>query len=839
MRKIMLNGQWELAEAGNDRLCEVQVPGSVLSGLYGAGKIEDPFYRTNEDVTRELFRKDYEFSRTFVAAEDILKEEKIILVCEGLDTLADIYINGQKAGSADNMHRTWKLDVKEFLHSGENQIRIVFRSVFKYIEAYEYEDNKEIHYVPCGGMKGNQLIRKAHCMFGWDWGPQTIDAGIFRDIYLEAYSHPRIEDVKITQVQGDNAVDVCTTVAVSGDAVDKCQLRVTIQEDAESVCGHRTGANDRKTEAHVCKVGETVSVNNNPAVLTSSIHNPKLWWPNGYGDQSLYKVQVELLDKDGTVLETITKRIGLRTLTISQEKDLWGKEFAFCVNGVKIFAMGGNYIPEDCIYSRITPEVQKYLLESCKRANFNCVRVWGGGYYPSDHFYDLCDEMGLIVWQDLMFACNVYDLTEEFEDNITKEITENVKRLRHHASLGLWCGNNEMESAWDHWPEVQSESKYLRADYIKMFEYVIPKAVRAADSETFFWQSSPSSGGCFDDPDDENRGDCHYWDVWHGQKPFTDYQKHYFRFCSEFGFQSFPCLKTVESFTEEKDRNIFSRVMENHQKNPAANGKILYYLSENFRYPENFRKLLYVSQILQGMAMKYGVDHWRRHRGRCMGTLYWQINDNWPVASWASIDYFGRWKALHYMAKKFYGPQAVSMCMDGDIMQVYLANESMDAQSYQVAFYVKNMECEILEKLTGTGTVGVQESAPILAVDVSGWEDKKYEIFLEAEVTLADGGVLCDVETLVPYKYLELDKPEITAEVEEQGDAFVIHLKSSCFSPFTAIGFTDVDVTLEDNFFHMTDGEEMCVRLDKKDIRNGEILDAADLTQQMEILTLA
>ena len=835
----MLNGQWELAEAGNDRSCEVQVPGSVLSGLYGAGKIEDPFYRTNEDVTRELFRKDYEFSRTFVAAEDILKEEKIILVCEGLDTLTDIYINGKKVGSTDNMHRTWKLDVKKFLHSGENQIRIVFRSVFKYIEAYEYEENKEIHYVPCGGMKGNQLIRKAHCMFGWDWGPQTIDAGIFRDIYLEAYSHPRIDDVKITQVHGDNAVDVCTTVAVSGNDVDKCRVRVTIQEDVERICGHRTDANDWKTEAYVCKVEETASANDDPAVLTSTIHNPKLWWPNGYGDQPLYKVQVELLDENGAVLETITKRIGLRTLTISQEKDLWGKEFAFCVNGVKIFAMGGNYIPEDCIYSRITPEVQKYLLESCKRANFNCVRVWGGGYYPSDHFYDLCDEMGLIVWQDLMFACNVYDLTEEFEENITKEITENVKRLRHHASLGLWCGNNEMESAWDHWPEVQNESKYLRADYIKMFEYVVPKAVRAADSETFFWQSSPSSGGCFDDPDDENRGDCHYWDVWHGQKPFTDYQKHYFRFCSEFGFQSFPCLKTVESFTEEKDRNIFSRVMENHQKNPAANGKILYYLSENFRYPENFRKLLYVSQILQGMAMKYGVDHWRRHRGRCMGTLYWQINDNWPVASWASIDYFGRWKALHYMAKKFYGPQAVSMCMDGDTMQVYLANESMEAQSYQVVFYVKNMECEILEKITGKGTVEAQESGQILTVDVSKWEEKKYEIFLEAEVTLADGKVLRDVETLVPYKYLELDKPEIAAEVEEQGDAFVIHLKSSCFSPFTAIGFTDADVTLEDNFFHMTDGEEMCVRLDKKDIRNGEILDAADLTQQMEILTLA
>ena len=837
MRKIMLNGRWELAEAGKDTLCAVQVPGSVLSGLYGAGKIEDPFYRTNEDATRELFWKDYEFCRTFAVTEDVLNEKKVILVCEGLDTLADIYINGKKAGSTDNMHRTWKLDVKGFLHSGENQIRIVFRSVFKYIEDYEYEENKEIHYVPCGGMKGNQLIRKAHCMFGWDWGPQTIDAGIFRDIYLEAYSHPRIEDVKITQRHGDNAVDVCTTVAVSGDAVDKCQVRVSIRKDMTSVRGN--GHAVQETGDLEIYADGAVLLNSNSVTLTGRIHNPKLWWPNGYGDQPLYKVKVELLDEDGEVLETITKRIGLRTLTISQEKDLWGKEFAFCVNGVKIFAMGGNYIPEDCIYSRITPELQEYLLESCKRANFNCVRVWGGGYYPSDHFYDLCDEMGLIVWQDLMFACNVYDLTEEFEENITKEITENVKRLRHHASLGLWCGNNEMESAWDHWPEVQSESKYLRADYIKMFEHVVPKAVKAADSETFFWQSSPSSGGCFDEPDDENRGDCHYWDVWHGQKPFTDYQKHYFRFCSEFGFQSFPCLKTVESFTEEKDRNIFSRVMEKHQKNPAANGKILYYLSENFRYPENFRKLLYVSQILQGMAMKYGVDHWRRHRGRCMGTLYWQINDNWPVASWASIDYFGSWKALHYMAKKFYGPQAVSMCMDGNTMQVYLANESMEAQSYQVVFYVKNMECEILEKITGKGTVGVQESGQILTVDVSGWEDKKYEIFLEAEVTLADGRVLRDVETLVPYKYLELDKPEITAEVEEQDDAFVIHLKSSCFSPFTAVGFTDVDATLTDNFFHMTDGGEICVRLDKKDVRNGEILDAADLTRQMEILTLA
>ena len=400
MRKIMLNGRWELAEAGKDTLCAVQVPGSVLSGLYGAGKIEDPFYRTNEDATRELFWKDYEFCRTFAVTEDVLNEKKVILVCEGLDTLADIYINGKKAGSTDNMHRTWKLDVKGFLHSGENQIRIVFRSVFKYIEDYEYEENKEIHYVPCGGMKGNQLIRKAHCMFGWDWGPQTIDAGIFRDIYLEAYSHPRIEDVKITQRHGDNAVDVCTTVAVSGDAVDKCQVRVSIRKDMTSVCGN--GHAVQETGDLEIYADGAVLLNSNSVTLTGRIHNPKLWWPNGYGDQPLYKVQVELLDEYGTVLETITKRIGLRTLTISQEKDLWGKEFAFCVNGVKIFArspMGRGYTLADAYdikqtqgrdISRITLQNDSKEMEAALTTvlNYAVVPVVIDKELPAPAFYD-------------------------------------------------------------------------------------------------------------------------------------------------------------------------------------------------------------------------------------------------------------------------------------------------------------------------------------------------------------------------------------------------------------------------------------------------------------------
>ena len=657
MQTCTLNGTWQLS-AGHRSLesVDMQIPGTVLSGLLAAGKIKDPFYRTNEDATRALFWKDYVFTRTFDVDEELLAQQHIVLVCEGLDTLAEISINGTFLAKTDNMHRTWKFQAKKLLHPGKNEIQIVFRSVLRFIEDYPYEAHKKINYIPCGSMKGNQLLRKAHSMFGWDWGPQTIDAGIFRDIYLQGYSHARIEDIRIHQQHAKN-VSVQTSITLS-ESVPGQKLCVELSED---------GA-DKPLQTKLCKTNA-----DGVAAVDFVIENPKLWWPNDYGDQPLYIVRTTLLDEDGTSLESITRRIGLRTLTISQEKDEWGNEFAFCVNGVKIFTRGGNYIPDDCLYTRITEKKLDYILESCRRAHFNCVRVWGGGYYPSDAFYDLCDEKGLIVWQDLMYACNVYDVTDAFAENCRQETYDNVRRLRHHASLGLWCGNNEIESAWDHWGDFQKETPYLRADYIRLFEEVLPKAVQEADGETFYWHSSPSSGGCFDNPDDANRGDTHYWDVWHGQKPFTDYRKYFFRFCSEFGFQSFPCAKTVNSFTLEDDRNIFSRVMESHQKNDAANGKMLYYLSENLRYPKDLTHLLYASQVLQGMAIKYGVDHWRRNRGRCMGTLYWQINDDWPAPSWSSIDYFGRWKALHYMAQKFYAPHAVSMTLEDHRCHVYFS----------------------------------------------------------------------------------------------------------------------------------------------------------------------
>lgn len=822
MQTCTLNGTWQLS-AGHRSLesVDMQIPGTVLSGLLAAGKIKDPFYRTNEDATRALFWKDYVFTRTFDVDEELLAQQHIVLVCEGLDTLAEISINGTFLAKTDNMHRTWKFQAKKLLHPGKNEIQIVFRSVLRFIEDYPYEAHKKINYIPCGSMKGNQLLRKAHSMFGWDWGPQTIDAGIFRDIYLQGYSHARIEDIRIHQQHAKN-VSVQTSITLS-ESVPGQKLCVELSED---------GA-DKPLQTKLCKTNA-----DGVAAVDFVIENPKLWWPNDYGDQPLYIVRTTLLDEDGTSLESITRRIGLRTLTISQEKDEWGNEFAFCVNGVKIFTRGGNYIPDDCLYTRITEKKLDYILESCRRAHFNCVRVWGGGYYPSDAFYDLCDEKGLIVWQDLMYACNVYDVTDAFAENCRQETYDNVRRLRHHASLGLWCGNNEIESAWDHWGDFQKETPYLRADYIRLFEEVLPKAVQEADGETFYWHSSPSSGGCFDNPDDANRGDTHYWDVWHGQKPFTDYRKYFFRFCSEFGFQSFPCAKTVNSFTLEDDRNIFSRVMESHQKNDAANGKMLYYLSENLRYPKDLTHLLYASQVLQGMAIKYGVDHWRRNRGRCMGTLYWQINDNWPAPSWSSIDYFGRWKALHYMAQKFYAPHAVSMTLEDHRCHVYFSNESFETTEYSLTLSIRDLSGNVLETYETKGNSPAFSAIETAVVDICSWEDQKDDVFLEAVIHTKDQKVLKDVETLVPYKYLNIKNPVISTEAEETNDAFILHISSDCFAPFVALDFDDADVIFSDNFFHLTDKTVQDIIVKKEDILQGHFENAEDFRKRLQILSL-
>ncbi len=865
------------------------IPGSVLSTLLNAGAIEDPYYRQNEYTARDLFWQDYIFERSFEVTQELLNQDVIQLVCYGIDTLADLYINDMHVIYMDNMHRTWRIPIKEYLHEGSNSIRFYFKSTLRYIEEREAlaPADKKITIEASGAIAGNQYIRKAHSMFGWDWGAQLPDAGIFRDIEIQAYCTARIDEVKYQQEHAQGQVTLQVEAVLEGaDFMKKYFMgKCSAGKDSSEEASHEEASYEEtiyeKTSMEVCVYDPQGHLLDKHIMTTKDnvtyvsefiIQNPQLWWVNGLGGHPLYTVETRLLT-NGEEAQTRTDRIGLRTFTVSRDKDQWGEEFAFMINGVKFFAMGADYIPEDCVYNRITRERMEYLVRSSVKAHYNCLRVWGGGYYPSDEFYDLCDEYGIIVWQDLMYACNVYDVTQEFEDSIAAETADNAKRLRHHASLGLWCGNNEIESAWAYWGNYQTQSQYLRADYIKQFEYILPKALKKTDDQTFFWPSSPSSGGCFDEPGAENRGDTHYWEVWHGQKPFSDYQKYFFRFCSEFGFQSFPSEKTVYSYTEPQDRNIFSPVMESHQKNDAANGKMLYYLAENFRYPKDFESLLYVTQVLQAVAIKSGVEHWRRNRGRCMGTLYWQINDNWPVASWSSIDYYGRWKALHYMACRFYEPVAGSIVRIADTdtaernggehfsaVAAHVQNETAQPVGVTVTMTLKTFDFKVITTATQHVVVpafGVSKaleedyssyvqrqprilitpSAKRVEDDTHHYYDKK-DVFVEAVFTYEDGRVQIESDTLVPYKHVELPQPSIHAEVAGNANTYTIALQSNVYTPFVEVDFTDADVILSDNIINLTDDKPHVISFETKDVINGSFTDATDVKNRLRIRSL-
>ena len=582
MEQRNIHAGWTMHAEGKEERIAASVPGSVYHDLLQAGKMEDPYYRDNELKALKIMEQDFVYETLFEADEKIRKEEVQLLRFEGIDTLADIYLNEAHLAYVNNMHRTWEFLVNGLLKKGENSLRVVFHSPTRYIREMYEKNHVE---GTSDAMRGFPSIRKAHCMFGWDWGPRLPDVGLWREVKLLAYSDARIDSVYFAQVHEKEQVTLLADLKLelAGKSSEKAEnlewrIRITDPDGETSVYQKPAGVQEENSQIKIL------------------IQNPKLWWPNGYGDQPLYQVQTELL-KNGQVIDTDTKRIGLRTMTVRREKDAFGESFAHEVNGVPIFAMGGDYIPEDNILARVTPERTRNLLIQAKRAHFNCIRVWGGGYYPSDFFWDICDELGLIVWEDFMFACAGYDLTEEFEENIIAEFKDNIRRIRHHASLGLWCGNNEMEMFTE--AGLWIDRPRLKSDYVKMYEYILPKVVKKYDPNTFYWPASPSSGGAFDEPNSENRGDVHYWDVWHGNKPITEFRKFYFRYLSEFGFQSFPLLKTCESFTRPEDRNIFSYVMEKHQRNQAANGKIMNYMEQTYLYPTGFSLVLYASQLLQ------------------------------------------------------------------------------------------------------------------------------------------------------------------------------------------------------------------------------------------------
>lgn len=777
MRKTDLCGTWHMT--GNGFSCNGKIPGSVYSFLLENKLMEDPYYRINELEALKLSEHEYSFERTFEFSRSC---HKTLLHCDGLDTLCSIYINGKFVAATKNMHRTYEFDVSDVLVDGQNSIKLVFSPANIY---FKKKQKDEELFSSRDTLCGASHLRKSLCMSGWDWGPRLPDAGIWRSIYLLTADSPRITDFRILQEHCENRVFVTPTAEIEGE---EYEVSCTVTSPS----------------------GEKFTI---PLNEKSEIANPLLWRINGLGTPNLYTFTFEVT-QNGKCVDRLEKRIGLRSLKLIRNKDKYGEEFSFEINGIKFFAMGADYIPEDNILSRITRERTYNLLKECRDCNFNMVRVWGGGHYPDDFFYDACDEFGILVFQDLMFACMEVSGDKEMHREIACEVTDNLKRLRHHACMAVISGNNEME--W----QLPLEEKKRAEIYLKIFEDLIPEIAKKTAPEIPYVPSSPSTCGHFVDPNNEAFGDSHYWDVWHGGLPFEDYRNHCFRFLSEFGFESFPCEKTVNSFTLPEDRNIFSRTMEMHQRCVGANKKILTYLADTFRYPSNFGTLLYASQLLQAEAMRYCVEHLRRNRGRCMGALYWQLNDIWPVASWASIDYYGRYKALQYAAKRFFAPVIITCKETGEMTgnpsiltegcydnyqtkaQLAVSNETLKDVSGEVIWRLCSSEGEIIESGKQSLTAKAMSSVWLGEMDFHRTDvDNNYLYFAFSEngKELSSGTVIFTLP-----KYFNFQNPKLKCSI----DGNKITVSAESFAKYVEVYSETEDMILSDNFFDMEAGSK-------------------------------
>ncbi|MEJ2249964.1 MAG: glycoside hydrolase family 2 protein [Candidatus Lokiarchaeota archaeon] len=682
MDKIKLNQDWILSNKEFKVHVKTEIPSTVFEALQINDIIQDPFYGLNEHQVKWVFQTDWEYKTSFSVKNHVLNYQNIILCFYGLDTISKIYFNGTFIGNTNNMFRKYEFNIKELIKQEKNELVIILKSPVNYIK--KQVDNYKIN-LNTGEMSisGSPYIRKAPYSFGWDWGPKLPDMGIWKDIEIIAYESIRIKSVYtysefhyLSYSNEDSKKDNYKKSSKNYNELNynvDLHININLEGKIQNFCEDTHQVVIELQNPEGVKIIKKLDIKNSKIHIKIILENPILWWTHDLGEPNLYKLKIKILFNN-EIIQIEEIYIGIRDLRLIRNKDGWGESFYFKLNRIPIFAKGANWIPIDSFIPRGSKnDFYNRTLKYAKMANMNMIRVWGGGVYESDAFYNICDKIGILVWQDFIFACGIYPIHNDYMQNLNLEVIQNVIRLRNHPSLALWCGNNEIEYLWKIllWQcgikNEKIQERYKKG-YLEIFEKIIPSLINKYDPNRFYWPSSPSNGFVGNNLGRTNanlptKGDSHYWSVWHGGKSFKSYKSFKSRFISEFGFESFPSIKTISDFCSPEQLDLNSPMMENHQKNNAGNDKILKYMKKRFIIPESFEDQVILSQITQAEAIIYGIKYWRKNRinNQCMGNLYWQLNDCWPVASWSSIDYFGRWKALHYCIKRVYQPIIVVM----------------------------------------------------------------------------------------------------------------------------------------------------------------------------------
>jgi len=784
-----LNGTWQVRAQGSNKVYNATVPGLIHVDLYENRIIANPFYAFYEDQLQWVGDTGWVYEKYFELDRDFFTNKNIQLVCEGLDTYAKVFINDSLVLTADNMFKNWYANAKRYLRIGYNKIKVEFPSVTK-VNTYYY--NQLPYKLP-----GDERVvsRKAAYHFGWDWGPKYVTMGIWRPIYLKYWKYVNVLGVNYIQKSlTDSVAKMSASFVINAGVTDTAEFRLLF----DSV-PFFTGK-------------ELLTKGVNAIRIDFDMTNPERWWPNGMGVARLYNLGYEIYFAGRKEAEGYQK-IGLRTVELVQKRDSLGESFYLKINGKPVFVRGANYIPMDHFPTRVTDSMYSTLINDVEKANMNMLRVWGGGIYEDDRFYDLCDEKGILVWQDFMFANAMLPDDEKMFDNIRDEAIQNIVRLRRHPSIVLWCGNNEIDEGWNNWGWVQqygyskTDSIKIFRNYRKIFHELLPYCVSVYDTLRPYITTSPKFG--WGNEKSLTEGDMHYWGVWWGKEPFSKYGEKVGRFMSEYGFQSFPDYSTIEKFASPSERRLGSKTMKAHQKHPVGYETIDEYMRRDFLVPDSFTMYVYVSQLLQADGIKQAVDAHRRAKPSCMGTLYWQLNDTWPVVSWSSIDYYGKKKALYYAIKRSYTDFFVSPVMSGDTLKVYSTFDEPENQKAYLRVVLADFNGKVLWQQETIHDFPADRTEIFVDTNLSSYLEGKdrSSLFVYARISNILGIRASNIMYFVPPKEMTLTKPDIDIDVQEVYNGYLVGL----YSPTLAKGVylkSPVTGEFEDNYFDLMPFEE-------------------------------